>query len=175
MRAEDEREFTELVVAVSPRLLRTAYAVCGDLATAQDAVQSALATTFRSWPTVRDADNPQAYLRRMVLNELFFWRRRVSWRTTSVRAEVPDVPVDSAEDAVLDRQVVWAAMSQLPPRQRAVVVLRYYEDLSEAEIAATLGIRPGTVKSQCAAGMAHLRQTLVRAEISPAGTQGRGR
>src|SRR3712207_5162 len=160
MRGRDDEEFTDLALAVSPRLLRTAYAVCGDRATAEDAVQSALASAYRSWRRVRDAENPEAYLRRMVVNELLGWRRRRRWRETDLPGEVLDVGLGSHEDALLDRQVVWAAISQLPPRQRAVVVLRYYEDLSEAEIADTLGIRPGTVKSQCAAGMARLRQAL---------------
>lgn len=166
MRAEDEAEFTELVTAVSPRLLRTAYAACGDRQIAQDAVQSALVSAYRSWRRVRDAADPAAYLRRMVLNEVVHTRRRKWWTATSLRAQVPEAsPAPSPEGSVVEHEVVWGAISQLPPRQRAVVVLRYYEGLSEAEVAGALGIRPGTVKSQGAAAMAHLRRAL--AEESP--------
>jgi RNA polymerase sigma-70 factor (sigma-E family) len=165
MRAEDEAEFAELVAAVSHRLVRTAFAASGDRQLAQDVVQSALISAYRSWRRVRDAANPEAYLRRMVLNELFRWKRRKWWTATSLRAEVPDSrPVPSPEDAVVDHDLVWGAILRLPPRQRVVIVLRYYEGLSEAEIADALGIRPGTVKSQSAAAIAHLRRTLAHDE-----------
>ena len=169
MRAEDEAEFAELVAAVSHRLVRTAFAACGDRQLAQDAVQSALISAYRSWRRVRDADNPEAYLRKMVLNELSHTRRLRWWSSTSLRAEVPDAtPAPSHESSVVEHEVVWGAIAELPPRQRAVIVLRYYEGLSEAEIGEALGIRPGTVKSQSAAAMAHLRRSL--AEDQPTST-----
>jgi RNA polymerase sigma-70 factor (sigma-E family) len=169
MRAEDEAEFAELVASVSHRLFRTAYAACGDRQLAQDAVQTALISAYRSWRRVREAANPEAYLRRMVLNELFRARRRKWWTATSLRAEVPESsPAPSPESSVVEHVVVWDAICRLPPRQRAVVVLRYYEGLSEAEIGEALGIRPGTVKSQSAAAMAHLRRALV--DDSPTGS-----
>lgn len=178
MRAEDEAEFAELVAAVSPKLVRTAYAACGDRQLAQDAVQSALISAYRSWHRVRAAASPEAYLRRMVLNELSHWRRRAWWRSTSLTAQVPESrPAPSPENSVLEHEVVWGAISQLPPRQRAVIVLRYYEGLSEAEIGEALGIRPGTVKSQAAAAMAHLRRSLADdapADLSAVAHQGGG-
>ena len=160
MRAQDEAEYAELVTALSTRLFHTAYAVCRDRAVAEDAVQSALTTAYLSWRRVRAADSPEAYLRRMVLNQLFSWRRRAAWRNEESRAEVPDRAGASHEDQVVAHDEVWQALSALPPRQRAVVVLRYYEDLTEAQIAEALGIRPGTVKSQTSAAMAHLRREL---------------
>jgi RNA polymerase sigma-70 factor (sigma-E family) len=160
MRSADEAEFTDLVLGVSSRLLRTAYAVCGDRQLAEDAVQSALASACRSWERVRGADNPEAYLRRMVVNELLSRRRQKSWRFAAASSPAAEGIHASHEDAVVDHQVVWSAIGVLPPRQRAVVVLRYYEGLSEAEIADTLGVRPGTVKSQAAAAIDHLRRTL---------------
>ncbi len=167
MRATDEAEFADLVAATSHGLLRTAYAVCGDRQLGEDAVQSALASAYRSWPRVREARSPEAYLRRMVVNELLGWRRRKAWSAVSPRAQLPEVPQASQEDLVVDHQLVWRAIGDLPPRQRAVVVLRYYEGLSEAEIADTLGIRPGTVKSQAAAAASHLRAALA-GTFSPA-------
>ena len=160
MRAQDEAEYAEVVAALSARLFHTAYAVCRDRAVAEDAVQSALTTAYLSWRRVRAADSPEAYLRRMVLNQLFSWRRRAAWRNEEPRAEVPDRAGTSHEDQVVAHDEVWRALSALPPRQRAVVVLRYYEDLTEAQIAEALGIRPGTVKSQTSAAMAHLRRAL---------------
>lgn len=167
MRAQDEAEFTELVTAVSHRLFRTAYAACGDRQLAQDAVQTALISAYRSWRRVRDAASPEAYLRRMVLNELFRFTRRKWWSATSLRAQVPEsTPTPSPEQSVIEHEVVWNAIRELPPRQRAVIALRYYEGLSEAEIGEALGIRPGTVKSQSAAAMAHLRHALAE-DLAP--------
>jgi RNA polymerase sigma-70 factor (sigma-E family) len=160
MRTKDEAEYAELVAAVSTRLFHTAYAVCRSRTVAEDAVQSALTNAYLSWRRVRAADNPEAYLRRMVLNQLFSWRRRASWRAEESRAEVPDTLGASHEDAVVAHDEVWRALAALPARQRAVVVLRYYEDLSEAQTAEALAIRPGTVKSQTSAAMARLRREL---------------
>ena len=160
MRKADEAEYAELVAAVSTRLFHTAFAVCRDRSVAEDAVQSALTTAYLSWRRVRAADSPEAYLRRMVLNQLFTWRRRASWRAEEPRAEVPDTGSASYEESVVTHDEVWHALAALPARQRAVVVLRYYEDLSEAQIADALGIRPGTVKSQTSAAMARLRRDM---------------
>jgi RNA polymerase sigma-70 factor (sigma-E family) len=166
MRAQDEAEFAEFVTAVSHRLQRLAYAVCGDSPLAEDAVQSAWVSAYRSWPRVRDADSPEAYVRRMVVNQLMSWRRRKSWNTTFTSDRAPEPSLASREDEVDDHLLVWSAVSDLPHRQRAVIVLRYYEGLSEADIAETLGIRPGTVKSQSSAALAHLRAALAETETS---------
>ena len=167
MRPEDEQDFAELVRALSPRLHRMAYAVCGDSGLAEDAVQATLIAAYRSWPRVRAAGKPEAYVRKMVLNQLMSWRRRKSWAMPA-RTTLIEPSHDSHEGDVVDHELVWSAVGLLPPRQRAVIVLRYYEGMSEAAIAETLGIRPGTVKSQASAAMAHLRLALADTESAPA-------
>ena len=123
-------------------------------------MQSALVKAYRTWPRVRDADSPEAYLRRMVVNQLLSWRRRKSWSTTSTTGSAIEPSRASHENEVVEHQLVWSAVGDLPPRQRAVIVLRYYEGMTEADIAETLRIRPGTVKSQASAAMARLRAVL---------------
>ena len=164
MRAQDEAEFAELVAAVSPRLVRTGFAICGDRQLAEDAVQSALVTAYRQWKRVREASSPEAYLRKMVVNQLLGWRRRKWFTSTTAMGRGAEPTQASHESRVVEHQYVWTAVSGLPSRQRAVIVLRYYEGLSEAEIADVLGIRPGTVKSQAAAAVTRLRAALGEAE-----------
>lgn len=170
MRAQDEAEYTELVAALTQRLHRMGYAICGDRQLAEDAVQSALVSAYRTWPRVRDADSPEAYMRKMVVNQLLSWRRRKSWASPAAMSRSLEPTQASHENEVVEHQLVWSAVGGLPPRQRAVIVLRYYEGLSEAEISDTLGIRPGTVKSQSSAALAHLRMAL--ADTEPAVTAG---
>ena len=154
-----EREFAELYTLAWPRLLRTTYGVTGDRQLAEDALQTAFAKAYAAWPRVSRADDPVAYVRRMAINAAFAQHRRAA-----VRHEVA-VPLgperrDLGADGPLRDDEVWCAVQTLPPRQRAVVVLRYYEDLSEAQIADALGCRPGTVKSQASAALAALRARL---------------
>lgn len=162
MRA-DLTEFEDFTTATSPRLFRAAYAITRDHHLAEDAVQSALVKAYARWARVSRSDQPEAYVRRMVVNEVLSWRRRKS--STELPTDVP--PVDDPrraatghDTALAESDAMWQALGQLAPRQRAVVVLRYYEHLSEAEIADTLGVRPGTVKSQCAAALVRLRLLL---------------
>ena len=145
----------------SARLFRTAYAVSGDRQLAEDALQAGLVSAYASWSRVARSDNPEAYVRRIVMNQLFAWHRRARNRHEVILEVVPEVPAaESLEDRLGDADLVWQALRELPPRQRAVVVLRYVEDLSERETAELLGIQPGTVKSQAAGGLAHLRVRL---------------
>ena len=147
--------FAEFVLARQAALLRTAYLLTGHAQDAEDLVQTTLVKVVAQWRRIRD--DPEPYVRRVLVNEnVSRWRRR-RWRehTTDVLPEgLADAP---DHDELL---VVRAALAELAPRQRAVLVLRYYEGLSEAEIAATLGIAPGTVKSQARDGLARLRQVL---------------
>jgi RNA polymerase sigma-70 factor (sigma-E family) len=153
-------EFDEFFRATWSRLFRTAYAVAGDAASAEDALQAAYARAYASWRRVIAADHPEAYVRRMVVNEIIGERRRGWWRRERPVGEPgASVRVESPESGITERQVVWAAVQALPVRQRAVIVLRYYEDLSEKEIAAVLGCSPGTVKSQAAAALVNLRRS----------------
>jgi RNA polymerase sigma-70 factor (sigma-E family) len=163
-----EQEFAELFRASWARLYRLAFAVSGDGAAAEDDLQNAFAKVYSNWGRVRRADHPEAYVRRMVLNEVLGGRRN-----GFLKRERPHELVEAAgsvaspEAGVVERDAIWTAVRGLPPRQRAVVVLRYYEDLSEAEIAEALGCSRGTVKSQASAAIAALRRTapdLVREE-----------
>ncbi len=153
--------FDDFFAATWSRLYRTAYAVAGDHASAEDALQSAFARAYASWRKVSRVDHPEAYVRRMVVNEILDQRRRAWWRRERSQAETPEPATDGGDrtaESVADRTSVWAAVRDLPPRQRAVIVLRYYEDLSEREIADILGCAPGTVKSQASDALAALRR-----------------
>ena len=152
-------EYDDVYAALWPRLVRTAYAVCGDLGVAEDAVQTAFAKAFRSWRRISRMDAPEAYLRRMAVNEVLNDRRLARHRHEVTSAEPPEAPATGSGEPALG-QDMWQAVSALPPRQRAVLVLRYYEDLSEQQIALVLGCRPGTVKSQASAALATLRSRL---------------
>lgn len=153
-----ETEFTTFYVATWPRLFRTIYGISGDVPSAEDALQSAFAKAYASWRKVSAAERPESYVRRMAINELLGVRRRAWWKAERSAAE-PEMSasVDTHEVAFADRDAVWRAVLSLPMRQRAVIVLRYYEDLSEQSIAETLGCSKGTVKSQAAAALRSLR------------------
>lgn len=159
-------DFDEFYRATWPRMYRTAYAVAGDAGAAEDALQAVYAKAYASWRRVVAADHPEAYVRRMVVNQVIGDRRRGWWRRERPVAE-PErrERVESPEVAVADRDAVWSAVQALPVRQRAVIVLRYYEDLSEREIASALGCSPGTVKSQASAALTTLRRTAAELPI----------
>jgi RNA polymerase sigma-70 factor (sigma-E family) len=147
--------FAEYVTARHAALVRTAYLLTGHAQDAEDLVQTTLVKVVPQWRRI--SDNPEPYVRRVMVNEnVSRWRRR-RWREQSTDV-LPDRLADAADhDELL---AVRSALSGLAPRQRAVLVLRYYEGLSEAEIAAALGIAPGTVKSQARDGLARLRRAL---------------
>jgi len=154
-----EQEFAELFRASWARLYRLAFAVSGDRAAAEDDLQNAFAKVYAQWGRVQRAEHPQAYVRRIVLNEVLGGRRKGFLKRERPHAEVETSgSVASPEYAVVERDAIWAAVRALPPRQRAVVVLRYYEDLSEAEIADALSCSRGTVKSQASAALTALRR-----------------
>ena len=151
----DRDSFEEYVVARRSALLRTAYLLTGSHADAEDLVQTALIKCVPVWKRI--ADRPEPYVRQVLVREsISRWRRR-RWRETSVD-DVPDGAV--AEPDVAGRVALHQALGALPPRQRAVIVLRYYEDLTERETASVLGVAVGTVKSQARDGLARLRQRL---------------
>jgi RNA polymerase sigma-70 factor (sigma-E family) len=149
-------EYDDFYAAMWPRLVRTAYAVSGDLGIAEDSAQIALAKAYRSWRRISKVDAPEAYVRRMTVNEVLNHLRRASSRRESSRDDLPDQAL-VADDPTVVHDEMWRAVLALPPRQRAVLVLRYYEDLTEQEIADALGCRPGTVKSQASDALASLR------------------
>ena len=167
-------DFAAFAASARPRLYRSMYAVAGDPRDAEDAVQSALADASTHWERVRRAGDPMAYARRMALNALLTHRRRAWWSRELLDAgaagERRPQPGDLADEAST-RLTVLEAVGGLPPRQRAIVVLRYYDDLSEAQIADALGCRPGTVKSQAAAALTTLRRTLGAFDLEPEETR----
>ncbi|SDU52689.1 SigE family RNA polymerase sigma factor [Jiangella alkaliphila] len=157
MDATAEREFTEFVAARSMALLRTAVVLTGDRHRAEDLVQGALAKLAGRW---RKVDDPEAYTRRIIYHDHARWWRRRSARSEVLGPAVPERPeADRSADAVR-RLDLRSALQQLGPRQRAVLVLRYLEDLPEAEVAQIMGCSVGTVRSQAHRALARLR-TLV--------------
>lgn len=151
--------FREFVLARGPALTRFAYLLTGDPGSAEELVQSALATVVPRWRRLAAEGNPEAYLRRVMVNDrISRWRR---WGRREV--PVPDLPdaVGPDESArSVQRLDLAGALARLPVRQRAVIVLRFYEDLSEADTAAVMGCAVGTVKSQTSAALTRLRRLL---------------
>lgn len=156
-----DAEFTAFLQARQAGLLRTAYLLTGDHASAEDLVQTSLAKLYLAWDKVHSRESVDAYVRRIMINERnSLWRRAFRRREVST-AEPPPVAVSDEYDEGLSAQV-WKFVQGLPDRQRAVVVLRYYEGLSEHEIADILGISAGTVKSQASRALASLRERAPR-------------
>jgi RNA polymerase sigma-70 factor (sigma-E family) len=155
----DRGSFDDFVATRSTRLLRTAYLLTHDRALAEDLVQTSLAKAWFAWARIEG--QPDAYVRRVMVNTYSSWWRR-RWNGEEATAELPERGVGSghrpADDVrVDDRTDLWRALARLPRRQRAVVVLRFYEDLSEAETAEIMQCSVGTVKSQASRALAKLR------------------
>lgn len=172
MQAEQEDRFQEFVRARWSHLVRTAYLLTGDAHHAEDLTQTALAKAYRSWRRVSGSDNPEAYVRRMLVtcNSDRFRKRRVKESLTDAPPE--RAGRDESVTRVDERGVLLGALAELPPRQRAVVVMRYWEDLSEAEVAEVLGCSQGTVKSQASKGLAKLRTYPGLAQVMDRAPQG---
>jgi RNA polymerase sigma-70 factor (sigma-E family) len=155
----EQRAFEAFVAEASGRLMRTAYLMSGDRGHAEDLVQVTLLRTARRWPRVRR--EPEAYARRVLVN-----LAKDRWRTLRRRVtEVADVAVDASlpetpEDDLLEREHLLAAVRELPAGQRAVLVLRFFDDLSVAETAAALDCSEGTVKSQTSRALVRMRAVL---------------
>jgi RNA polymerase sigma-70 factor (sigma-E family) len=148
-------EFDAFVAVRWSRLLRVAYLLTADWASAEDLLQNALVKAWFAWRRI--SGDPEPYVRRIVVTTFVSGRRR-RWRAEVPVETLPDVAVSAdASAGHADRDLLWRALGRLPAKQRAVLVLRYFEDLSEEQIAATLGVRAGTVKSQAAKALARLR------------------
>ena len=154
----DVAGYREYVSGRLDRLRRTAYLLCGDWHTADDLVSTALVKLLKHWRRVSAMDNIDAYARRVLLRAWLDERRR-PWRREHARAELPDVPAIARYD-VAERMAVVALLAELPARRRAVLVLRFFCDLSVEETAEALGCTTGTVKSQTARGLDTLRTRL---------------
>ena len=160
MKPTEEADFHEFVTARSSALLRSAFLLCGDTGQAEDLLQSTLTKTYMAWQRLGGMDGSvEAYARRVMVNTATSWWRR-RWRAERPTASLPERPAGDATDAHAERDEIWRLLQALPVRQRAVIVLRYYEDLTEADTAALLGLSIGTVKSHTSRAMATLRQRL---------------
>jgi len=166
-------DFSEYVAARQQALLRTAYVLTGDRYSAEDLLQTALAKAYLSWGRLREPRAADGYVRRIMVNEHISWWRR-AWRRRETSTDVLPEPrrdggsaaagfggaaVDGTETSG-ERDAIWTLVQTLPPRQKAAVVLRFYEDLSEAETARVLGVSVGTVKSQTSRALAALRSRM---------------
>lgn len=151
--------FDDFVAARSPALWRTAYLLTGDAHKAEDLLQTALVKAWRRWDSITRREAAESYVRRaLVTTYTDWWRRR--WRGEVPTGEMPDAPTAHDHGARTDvRHDVLTALANLPRGQRAVVVLRFFDDLSEAQTAAALGISVGTVKSQNSRALAALRSS----------------
>jgi len=162
----DEDDFRAFVVGRSAALLNFAHLLTGDRQLAEDVVQTALSKTALGWSRVRRKDNPEGYVRRAIVNTHLNVVRRRLWRERPSELIDVDAEGPGAEHEFDDRDAMWHALAELPARQRAVLVLRYYEDLSEASIADVLGCSQGTVKSQAAKGLSNLRRIVQKEDAS---------
>jgi len=162
-------EFIEFAAAASPRLRRTAFLLCGDWHIAEDLAQTTLAKVFGSWRRISRPDAANAYATRTLVNTYLAGRRRK--RVDEVLTDtLPERPAEGQAPEL--RMVVLGALATLPPGARAVVVLRYWEDMSVGQVAALLGCSPGNVKSQSARALDKLRPLLGDAPAGP-GSPGR--
>ena len=146
--------FEEFVAGASPRLLRTAYLLTRDAGHAEDLLQAALTKTWLAWRRVRG--DPEPYVRRIIVNTYATWWRR-RWRGEEPTNVLPEQAGSSPQEAVDESDRLWRALGTLPRRQRAALVLRFYEDMTEAQVAHVLGVSVGTVKSQTSKALARLR------------------
>jgi len=158
MKAVQEDEFRGFVTARGPALLRTAYLLTGDQQLAEDLVQTALEKAVTHWTSIRVAAAAESYVRRTMYREqVSIWRRRRVTELTS--ATIPEPRrAGAGGDAVEDSITMRDALMRLGRRQRTVLVMRYFEDLTEQQVADALGISVGTVKSQAHKALAHLRE-----------------
>jgi RNA polymerase sigma-70 factor (sigma-E family) len=154
-----DADFEAWMSARQPALLRTADLLTGDTHSAEDLVQTTLAKLYLAWDRIRDREHVDAYARRALINE-----HRSTWRRPFKRLEVlaEHLPEKGVHDTSYDgdREALWRFVNTLPRRQRAVIVLRYYEELTEAETAQALGVSVGTVKSQASRALDSLRGRL---------------
>jgi RNA polymerase sigma-70 factor (sigma-E family) len=158
--------FEEFAAARLPAVLKFAAVLTGDRGLAEDVVQEVLIRASGRWPAIACLDWPEAYVRKMIVNEFLSWRRR-SWRLVPSGAGT-DVDGRATPDPAADygeRDAIVAELAKLPRRQRAVLVLRYYEGLSDPEIAEALGCRPATVRGYACRALAALRIELTRPPV----------
>ena len=169
MGREFDDEFAEFVTRWSPALLRVAFLLTSDRGEAEDLLQTALLKTSRHWVRLNDREAAYAYVRRVLVTTHTSWRRRRRVHEVLLD-QLPENPAGEATS--IDAGRALQALEQLPPRMRAVVVLRCYEGLTEAETADALGCSLGSVKSQASRGLARLRELLDRPATTILTTEG---
>lgn len=166
MRRRDEAEFVEFASTAVRRLRRTAYLMCGDWHRAEDAAQDALVRVYAAWPRLDRGGGLTSYAHRAVVSVVLDQAKR-PWRRERATADLPSTSGPDHHGTVDTRLLVVDALAQLPPRQRACVVLRHYADMSVEDTAQALGISTGAVKSQASRGLARLRELLDLHEPHP--------
>jgi RNA polymerase sigma-70 factor (sigma-E family) len=168
----DTSAYSEFVEHRSHALLRTAYLLVGDHQLAEDLLQEALIKTFIAWPRLRDPSKVDAYARRTIVTTAISWRRRRSFHERPVDV-LPDAASGADEvEGLATHRVLVAHLRDLPPRQRAAVVLRFYEDLSVAQTAEMMGCSVGAVKSHVSVAVGKLRERMGPAlDLVPAGEE----
>lgn len=154
--------YEEYVATRWATLYRTAYLMTGNHADAEDVVQTALVKVYAAWSKVTAADAPESYVRRILTNTFLSSRRPLRVTRERLVDQLPETSVTPAGSE--DRLSIWPHVASLPPKQRAVVVLRYYEDLSEQQIADALGCSTGTVKSNASLALKSLKARMTAAE-----------
>jgi len=152
-------EFTQFVLDNNAALMRTAWLLTSDRGLGEDLVQSALTRAYGKWSRVRAADDPPAYVQRIMINLHLSWRRRLT-NTERVVESVPDRGADDLQATHAERDEMRAALAQLSPRVRTAVVLRYFDDLSEAQTASLMSCSVSTVNNHVTRGLAALRGLL---------------
>lgn len=162
-----DEEFADFVSTALPRLLRFGLVLTGNPAAAEDLVQTALARSWRAW-RLRSIEDPQAFVRKVMINSYASWYRQLATREAVAASVVQNTVMADEAARVDDRDAVWRALLTLPPKQRTVIVLRYYEEFSESEIAAVMGTTTGTVKSQASRALRRLAAVMTRADLAEA-------
>jgi RNA polymerase sigma-70 factor (sigma-E family) len=170
---DDRAAFTAFVVDHERRLLGIALLLTGDRGLAEDLLQTALLSTYRHWGRVSRAESPLAYVRRVLINTHLSWRRRLM-STEQVLEVLPDPGGPDPQTAHAAQADLRRALAELSPRVRAVLVLRYFEDLTERETAQLLGCSTSTVNTHATRGLAALRRTLGPSDDDAVATQRKG-
>jgi RNA polymerase sigma-70 factor (sigma-E family) len=167
----DDEEFDAFMTASWSSLYRVAVLMTGDTHLAEDMLQNAMGKVYKSWHRVSRVEHPRSYARAILANEVSTWWRRQSSAEIPVERWKETTSTPGPDDQVVEADRMWQALSTLPARQRAVVVLRYYEDLSGADIASVLGISEGTVKSHTHRALRALETALAAGAANERGTQ----
>lgn len=155
------KEFTDYALLMRSRLQQQAYSLCGDWHEADDLAQETLVAVYRRWPKLDRNARLDGYVHTVLTRRFFSVRRHLRWRREVSYAEIPAQPQRRDNDVVELRLSLQAELERLPPRQRAVIVLRFWHDLSIEQVAATMSTSPGTVASQCRKALTTLRGNLI--------------